>query len=110
MLAPMKLTTISLALLLCLLGIVYAQNARPAAPQVIQSSAQVPTGNAGRYQIVMSSLARADAFLLDTQTGKVWQWTQFTDIENEPNAWVPKLRFDSDQEMYRWALTQKKKP
>jgi hypothetical protein len=91
----MKLTTkLFLAFLLLLLGIAYAQNARPSAPQ----ATQVPMGNLGRYQIVVDP-GGPNNFLLDTQTGKTWQWTRFSDLENEPKAWTAQLRFDSTQEL-----------
>jgi hypothetical protein len=40
--------------------------------------------NLGRYQIVFSSHARADTFLLDTQTGKIWARTSFTFLGGRP--------------------------
>ena len=42
--------------------------------------ADVKTGEQnGRYQICYSTLARADTFLLDTQTGKVWNLVKKAD-------------------------------
>ena len=43
-----------------------------------------PPDQYGRYVITFSPFARADSFLLDTQTGKVWQLTRFSDLEGEP--------------------------
>lgn len=37
--------------------------------------------NIGRYQIYMNPIARADQILLDTKTGRTWQFT----IESKDN-------------------------
>jgi hypothetical protein len=42
-------------------------------------------------------------FLLDTQAGKTWQFASFSDLEDNPTAWVAQPRFDSEQEMAIWA-------
>jgi trimethylamine:corrinoid methyltransferase-like protein len=64
----MKLTTklmLALSLALALFGIAYAQATKPPqpAPQVSMSN--------GRYQLVMSTLAGKNTFLVDTQNGRV---------------------------------------
>jgi hypothetical protein len=41
----------------------------------------------GRYAIVINPNIRADTFLLDTQKGKIWQLTKFTDLAGEPTGW-----------------------
>jgi hypothetical protein len=63
----------------------------------------------GRYQILFSPLARADTFLLDTETGKVWQLTKFTDANGEPLAWVPMDRLDSQADWAAFFATHKVK-
>lgn len=40
-----------------------------------------------RFQILFSPHKAADTFMLDTQTGKVWQLTQFSDVNGEPVVW-----------------------
>jgi hypothetical protein len=45
-----------------------------------------------RFRIVFSPHARADTFLLDTQTGRVWQ---LMGLNGEPTAWTPMTRLDS---------------
>ena len=54
------------------------------------SEALQPTGigSSGRYQIVFSPHLRADTYLIDTQKGRVWQLTQFTDLPSKPTAWI----------------------
>jgi len=67
---------------------------------------------AGRYQVVFSPNARADTFMIDTETGKIWQFVTFTDIEGDPHVWRPVVRVDSDSELSVWASHQtfKKQP
>jgi hypothetical protein len=52
---------------------------------------------------------RADAFLVDTVTGRVWKPIQFTDLEGEPAAWKYQDRIDSLDELRMWALNFKAK-
>jgi len=51
-----------------------------------------------RYQIVFSPHVRADTFLLDTQKGRVWQMTKFSDLQGEPSAWAEMDVIDSTGE------------
>jgi hypothetical protein len=60
----------------------------------------------GRFQIVFSPHARADTFLVDTQTGQVWGYTKFTDVKGEPEAWISIPRLDSDAAVFTWARNQ----
>ncbi len=91
--------TLAFSLGLALLGIAYAQTAKPSPPQ-----ASTGTTN-GRYQIVTSPVTARNTFMLDTQTGKVWQFTQFTDLVDDPTVWLFQPRIDSDQEMARFVQT-----
>ena len=61
---------------------------------------------AGRYQIVMRKDIRADTYLLDTATGRVWQHVQFVQLEGGPVAWRFMPRLDSSEAMFKWAATQ----
>jgi hypothetical protein len=58
-----------------------ASNSKPPVAQPsfsnANSTASDTTSRPGRYQIFFNPNARADTFLVDTQTGKVWQ---FVDI------------------------------
>lgn len=53
----------------------------------------------GRYVIVFGPHARADTFLLDTQKGKVWQLTKYTDLDGEPTLWDDMGIVDNSSEM-----------
>lgn len=57
-----------------------------------------------RFQILFNPNARADTFLLDTQTGKVWQLAKFSDIEGEPVVWNHMERIDDDKQLYQFVL------
>jgi hypothetical protein len=48
----------------------------------------------GRYQIVFNPSIRADLFLIDTATGRVWQRTSFPSLNGEPDAWLMMNRLD----------------
>ncbi|HTS48294.1 MAG TPA: hypothetical protein VMH05_10150 [Bryobacteraceae bacterium] len=98
----MKIITIALLQVL-VLGVGYSQNSKPAQP-IIQS------GTNGRYQIVMNPEFARNTFLVDTQVGKVWRLTQFTDVKGEPTGWVVMARLDTDQDVFAWALRQGFKP
>ena len=53
----------------------------------------------GRYQIVINPQARADTFLLDTATGRVWQLIKYGDLNGEPPAWQLMKRIDNDLDL-----------
>lgn len=65
----------------------------------LSASAESP---AGRYQIVINPHVRADTFLLDTVTGKVWIRTQYMDITNEPNVWRFEERIDDPHQFIQF--------
>ena len=56
----------------------------------------------GRYTIIISPNVRADTFLLDTQTGRVWKPVQVTDVVGEPVIWKVMDRADSDHQLLEW--------
>jgi hypothetical protein len=72
----------------------------------VVSSSPLPSG---RYQIVFGPHARADTFLLDTQTGKVWVRTAFTFLQGEPDAWVPLPHFENEKEQETWVDLHQRK-
>jgi len=44
------------------------------------------TARPQRYQVFFSPHVRADTFLVDTQKGRVWVLTKFTDVRNVPSV------------------------
>jgi hypothetical protein len=75
-----------------------------AGKDVVLNVAPAPTP--GRFQIVFSPTARADTFMLDTQTGKAWQFTRYTDLIGEPQVWLPVPRIDGQADLAVWLSTQ----
>lgn len=75
------------------------------APQPTQ-----PLTAVGRYQLFSNPNIRADTFLLDTQTGKIWRQMKYTDIQDEPTVWKFELRIDNESELIDWASKQTIKP
>ncbi|MFZ4124978.1 MAG: hypothetical protein ACOYJ2_02755 [Rickettsiales bacterium] len=55
----------------------------------------------GRYQIVLGSIARKDTYLIDTKTGRTWRQTSLTDLNGDPEVWMPldivDLEIDGEQ-------------
>jgi hypothetical protein len=83
-----------------------------ARPQPAQTRPQPPAAAArdGRFQIIFNPRGlRADTFLLDTQTGKIWRPTQFTDLEGDPSVWHFEDRVDSREDLLTWSAGYRKK-
>lgn len=49
---------------------------------------------------------RADTFLLDTETGKTWRMTSYTDLKGNPDLWLFIDRADDDYQLGLWIKTQ----
>jgi len=58
----------------------------------------------GQYQIVMRDGVRADTFLLDTHTGRVWKPFAFTALKGEPEVWILQQRLDSEEARTDWEI------
>ena len=64
--------------------------------------------NAGRYQIFFSPHARADVYLLDTETGKIWRPVTITNASDSnlsgapPEIWLYQERVDTETEFKVW--------
>lgn len=57
----------------------------------------------GRFQLVFSPTTPTDKFLVDTQTGKVWQLARFTDVKGNPVVWQYMYRIDNRNEQEKFA-------
>ena len=57
----------------------------------------------GRYAIYFGPFGRADVYLLDSETGRLWKPVTFTDVAGAPEVWVPQDRLDNPQQMIEWA-------
>jgi hypothetical protein len=73
------------------------------------SQVQTPTPN-GRYQIVLNPEIRADKYLIDTQTGRLWRYVVYTDLLGEPGVWQIQDRVDNAQELQTWFQSNRPKP
>lgn len=60
----------------------------------------------GRYQLFFGPHARADIFLVDTATGKIWSNIQYTNLVGKPTVWLYQDRIDSKEEKYKWLEKQ----
>jgi hypothetical protein len=88
---------------LIVIGVALARAQQPARPAVASQSF-------GRYQIVINPQVRADTFLLDTETGRIWMPTQYTDTVGEPTVWKVQDRVNNEAEFKAWASTKTLKP
>lgn len=64
----------------------------------------------GRYVIFFSPHARADAFLVDTHTGKTWELVRYSYLDGEPRAWVLVDRIDNFADEVKFEYKHGKKP
>jgi hypothetical protein len=53
----------------------------------------------GRYQIIFNPQVRADTFMIDTATGRVWQMVKFTDLTDGPTVWQIMKRLDNEVDL-----------
>jgi hypothetical protein len=81
---------------------VYAQQSTPTR----QVAVGAPNIRDGRFQIFFGPFARADVYMLDTQTGRVWRPVTYKDLEGEPEVWQFQPRIDSRDELVQWVQTQ----
>lgn len=65
----------------------------------INAIAAPSASEVGRFQIVLNPSVRADTFLLDTETGRVWRLVKYTDLKDQPEAWEFMDRLDDVGEM-----------
>jgi len=79
--------------------VAFAQSAPTTGPTVRDLWPSDQTGE-GRFRIFFSPHARADTFLLDMQTGRVWQ---LKGLDGEPTAWAPMTRLDNSEDQAAFA-------
>lgn len=102
----MNQKTFGVALVASIIGLVTALFLSPAIQW--QASAQSPTlAGPGRYVIFSNPNVRADTFLVDTQTGKVWYPVTITDAEGRPTVWKYMERVDSAEQWIQWLERQR---
>lgn len=65
---------------------------------VAAAQAPKPVASQGRYQIVISPHNARDTFLLDTETGRVWQLAVLSYLKGEPAVWDLMPRIDTPED------------
>jgi hypothetical protein len=85
-----------------------------ASPVVAQAPKTDRSTNApspqGRYQIIISPHTARDTFLLDTETGMVWQMQIFSFLNDEPVVWNAMPRIDDDNDYAKVVHNHGRKP
>ena len=71
-------------------------------PSIAACKWSASDSSGGRYQIVYSPHGARDTFLLDTETGQVWQLTSFSYLEGQPVAWDRVTRIDNQEDFGRF--------
>ena len=60
---------------------------------------------APRFQLFVNPNVRADTFLIDTVTGKIWERVTYTNYVGDPDVWVVMDRIDNDEQDLAWSKT-----
>jgi hypothetical protein len=80
----------------------------PQAAKTPATEAPAVKDRIGRYQIFFSPHARADVYLLDTETGQIWRPITITNVRDvnlksgAPEIWMFQDRIDNAQEFEVW--------
>lgn len=80
------------------------------APKSDQPSQVTGRAPQGRYQIIMSPHNARDTFLIDTETGRTWQLTVFSFLNDDPAVWNVMPRIDNDDDRAKVIADYGKKP
>jgi hypothetical protein len=83
-----------------------AQTAKAPQPAK-QPTAAPPQSHVGKYQLFFSPHARADVYLVDTETGRIWKPITITNakdsnLKSAPEVWVYQERVDSERDFDIW--------
>jgi hypothetical protein len=73
--------------------------------RIVDSGKQVtvlPAQDSGRYVLFSNPNVRADLFMLDTQSGRIWTRVSYTDLEDKPEVWQIQDRVDNPDELGIW--------
>jgi hypothetical protein len=80
--------------------------------RIVDSGKQItvlPNQDTGRYVMFSNPNVRADLFMIDTQTGRIWTRVAYTDLEGEPEVWQIQDRVDNPDELRAWVNQHKPK-
>jgi len=86
-----------------------AQTAKTPQPakQPTTAAAAPAQSHVGKYQLFFSPHARADVYLVDTETGKIWKPITITNakdtnLQSAPEVWVYQERIDNERDFEIW--------
>lgn len=113
-----KLFAVLLILAGCAAGqaIKTQQTPKPSKGQYTAADIKPESSHGGRYQIFFSPHARADVFLLDTETGKIWHPVTISNARDSnlksaaPEVWIYQERIDNEQEFDVWLTLHQPPP
>jgi hypothetical protein len=100
-----KLFAVALIVVACAIG----QTAKAPQPAKQPTAGTAAQNHVGRYQIFFSPHARADVYLLDTETGQIWRPITITNARDvnlksgAPEIWMFQDRVDNAQEFGIWS-------
>ena len=94
-----NITVVTVVALILIVGSFLMGQSTPKLPPVASAIT-------GRYQIVLNPNVRADLFLLDSQTGKVWIPIECSNCAGKPTRWKYMDRVDNEKEDDDWASKQ----
>jgi hypothetical protein len=103
-----------LAIVLILAGYAVGQATKaPQAARAPKSPAEaIESSHVGRYQIFFSPHARADVYLVDTETGRIWKPITISNAKDDnfktaPELWVYQDRVDNETGFDFWMALHK---
>jgi hypothetical protein len=108
-----KKLALGIVAVLTVVGLGLSQTPRPQTPRPTQTAR--PEAQPGRYQIFFSPLARADVYLVDTATGRIWRPMNITNAEQpgvsgNPQVWMFQDRVDNSEQLAEWFSLYRKIP
>ena len=109
----MKKLVLGIVAVLSVVGFGVSQTPRPQTSRPTQTVRQ--GAEPGRYQIFFSPLARADVYLVDTATGRIWRPMNISNAEQpgvsgDPQVWMFQERVDNSEQLAEWFSLFRKVP
>jgi hypothetical protein len=105
----MKKLVVLIVFVMVACAIAQTAKAPQSAKQPTSVAAAPAQSHVGKYQLFFSPLARADVYLVDTETGKIWKPITITNakdtnLQSAPEVWVYQERVDSARDFDAWMM------
>jgi len=105
----MKKLVVVIAVVMVACAIAQTAKVPQPAKQPTAAAAAPAQSHVGRYQLFFSPHARADVYLVDTETGKIWKPITITNakdtnLKSAPELWVYQERVDSERDFEAWSV------